>query len=159
MPAASVTAHLDGVREAHRALGSTIDGLGDSDLSVPSLLPGWSRAHVLAHLAANAESFVRIVAAAGRGETVVQYEGGAEGRAAGIESGARMPGSALLGWVRASAAELEATLGAASDAAWNGEGASVAGAASGASERMTSSSAQSGVPSASVSVSGEPQPQ
>lgn len=128
MPAASVTAHLDGVRGAHRALQSTIDGIGDSDLTVPSLLPGWSRAHVLAHLAANAESFVRIVDAAGRGETVVQYEGGAEGRAAGIESGARMPGSALLDRVRASAAALEATFEAASDAAWNGEGASVAGA-------------------------------
>jgi len=128
MPAAPVTAHLDGMREAHRALLSTIDGLGASDLEVPSLLPGWSRAHVLAHVAANADSFVGIVAAAGRGETAVQYAGGAEGRTAGIESGARMSASALLGWVRASSSELESALDAASDVAWRGEGASVAGA-------------------------------
>lgn len=128
MPAAPVAAHLDGVRESHRALRSTIDGLGDADLSAPSLLPGWSRAHVLAHLAANAESFVRIVAAAGRGETVVQYEGGAEGRAAGIEAGARMPAPALLDWVRTSASALESALDAAPDGAWRGEGTSVAGA-------------------------------
>lgn len=128
MPAAPVTAHLDGMREAHRALLSTIDGLGASDLEVPSLLPGWSRAHVLAHVAANADSFVGIVAAAGRGETVVQYAGGAEGRTAGIESGARMSASALLDWVRTSSSELESALDAASDVAWRGEGVSVAGA-------------------------------
>lgn len=128
MPAAPVTAHLEGMREAHRALESTINGLDGSDLPLASALAGWSRAHVLAHLAANADSFVRIVAAAGRGETVVQYEGGAEGRAAGIESGVRLPASALLDWVRTSAADLESALDAASDVAWRGQGASVAGA-------------------------------
>lgn len=128
MPAAPVTAHLDGVREAHRALLASLDGLDDAGLSRPSALPGWSRAHVLAHLAANAESFVRIVVAAGRGGTIVQYEGGAEGRTAGIESGACMPASALLDWVRTSASELESALDDASDRAWRGEGASVAGA-------------------------------
>ena len=128
MPAAPPDAHLDGVRASHRSLTASLDGLEERDLAAPSQLPGWSRAHVLAHLAANAASFVRIVAAAARGESVVQYEGGAEGRAAGIESGARMPAPALLEWVRASASELESALDAAPGTAWRGEGTSVAGA-------------------------------
>jgi maleylpyruvate isomerase len=37
----------------------TVDRLLDDDWSTPSLLPGWSRAHVVAHLALNAEALTR----------------------------------------------------------------------------------------------------
>lgn len=127
MPDADVIAHLDGVRDAHRGLLASIDGMGDADLAMPSLLPGWTRAHVLSHVAANADSFVRIVAAASRGESVVQYEGGAQGRAAGIEAGAALPALDLVERVRASARDLESALDGATDSAWLGAGTSVVG--------------------------------
>lgn len=41
--------------EAERRLVRTVDGLTDAAWSAPSALPGWSRAHVVAHLALNAE--------------------------------------------------------------------------------------------------------
>ena len=37
----------------------TVDGLDGDDWSAPSLLPGWTRAHVVAHLALNAEAMSR----------------------------------------------------------------------------------------------------
>jgi maleylpyruvate isomerase len=43
---------------AHR-LTRTVDGLQGEDWSGPSLLPEWTRAHVVAHLALNAEGMAR----------------------------------------------------------------------------------------------------
>jgi maleylpyruvate isomerase len=54
---------------------------------MPSLLPGWTVGHVLAHVARNAESHRRRAEAAVRGELVEQYVGGYAGRAAEIEQG------------------------------------------------------------------------
>ncbi|MET0910545.1 MAG: maleylpyruvate isomerase N-terminal domain-containing protein, partial [Ilumatobacteraceae bacterium] len=51
------------------------EGAG-ADAELPSLLPGWTRGHVLTHIARNADSFVRLLEAAGRGEVVTQYAGG-----------------------------------------------------------------------------------
>ncbi len=42
----------------------------------PSLLPEWSDGHVLTHLARNADSVVRRMEGAARGELVDQYPGG-----------------------------------------------------------------------------------
>ena len=39
----------------------TVDGFHGPDWSAPSLLPGWSRAHVVAHLALNAEALTRVL--------------------------------------------------------------------------------------------------
>lgn len=72
-----------------------------------SLLPGWTVAHVLAHLAGNAESMVRRVNAARRGETIEHYIGGAAGRAADIETGARRPIDELITDVVESASRLD----------------------------------------------------
>lgn len=43
------------ITEATNRLVRTVDELRDDDLRAASLLPGWSRAHVVAHLALNAE--------------------------------------------------------------------------------------------------------
>ena len=44
------------LRDADHRLVRTVDGLSDEQLAAPSLLPGWTRAHVVAHLALNAEA-------------------------------------------------------------------------------------------------------
>jgi maleylpyruvate isomerase len=45
--------------EAAARMVRAVDRLQDDEWSVPSLLPGWSRAHVVAHLALNAEGLAR----------------------------------------------------------------------------------------------------
>jgi maleylpyruvate isomerase len=47
---------LDHLSEAGQRLTRTVDSLHADDWSHPSLLPGWTRAHVVAHLALNGEA-------------------------------------------------------------------------------------------------------
>jgi maleylpyruvate isomerase len=47
---------LDDLAEAGQRLVRTVDGLRGDDWRAPSLLPGWTRAHVVAHLALNGEA-------------------------------------------------------------------------------------------------------
>jgi maleylpyruvate isomerase len=98
------------VRLAHRALLDHLDALAGTpagDASLPSLLPGWTRGHVLTHIARNADSFVRVLNAAENGDVVAQYEGGAEGRNADIEAGAPRPWDDQLADVRAACDRLD----------------------------------------------------
>ncbi|HEU4567272.1 MAG TPA: maleylpyruvate isomerase family mycothiol-dependent enzyme [Marmoricola sp.] len=43
------------LHESEQRLVRTVDSLADDEWPQPSVLPGWSRAHVIAHLALNAE--------------------------------------------------------------------------------------------------------
>jgi maleylpyruvate isomerase len=98
------------VHDAHRALGDHLEAMTGgpgADPSLPSLLPDWTRGHVLTHVARNADSFVRVLDAARRGEVVTQYEGGVAGRNADIEAGAPREWDALVADVQSSAARLE----------------------------------------------------
>ena len=79
----------------------------DEDCRVPSLLPGWSRGHVLAHWARNADGQTRMLQAAMRGEVVGQYPGGDPQREADIEAGAARPAPVLLQDVRAALDRVE----------------------------------------------------
>jgi maleylpyruvate isomerase len=45
--------------DAAQRLNRTVDGFQGDDWSAPSLLPDWTRAHVVAHLALNAEGLAR----------------------------------------------------------------------------------------------------
>jgi maleylpyruvate isomerase len=72
-------------------LQQAVAWLSDAEVFAPSRLPGWTRGHVLTHLARNAEGHVGMLEGALRGEPVPQYAGGADGRAADIEAGAKRP--------------------------------------------------------------------
>lgn len=50
---------FDLLRDANSRLVRTVDGFHGDDWGAPSALPGWSRAHVVAHLALNAEALAR----------------------------------------------------------------------------------------------------
>ena len=67
-----------------------VDGLTDTDLGEPSLLPGWTRAHVVGHVARNAEGMVNLVAWALTGEATPMYPSMAA-REAAIEEAASLP--------------------------------------------------------------------
>ena len=97
---------ISGAQAAYTRLEASLPDMTDSAAREPSLLPDWSRGHVLAHLARNADSHVRLLAAVEEGQLVEQYVGGAEGRASDIEAGAGRAVQALVEDVAASAQRL-----------------------------------------------------
>lgn len=113
---------IDGCRASHRRLSATLDGLDDATVRRPSRLPDWTVGHVLTHLARNADSHVRILDAATRGEMVEQYAGGYAQRAADIEAGAARPADELVADVQATALALEDRWRSMPPEAWSGAG-------------------------------------
>ncbi len=61
--------------------------LADEAFVAPSALPGWSRAHVLSHVARNADALGKLVETALTGEVVPMYAS-PEARDGDIEAGA-----------------------------------------------------------------------
>ncbi|MFE4195546.1 maleylpyruvate isomerase family mycothiol-dependent enzyme [Paenarthrobacter sp. NPDC056912] len=59
--------------------------LDESSIAQPSGLPGWTRGHVLAHLAGISNAMARQLEYARRGETVELYDGGMDGRTKAID--------------------------------------------------------------------------
>jgi maleylpyruvate isomerase len=101
-----------GAAAAHQGLLAMLDErltAGALDGSSPSRLPGWTIGHVLTHLARNADSIVRVLAAAERGEIIDRYEGGQARRDAEIEAGAPRSAEALVADVRNTIWSLEQT--------------------------------------------------
>jgi uncharacterized protein (TIGR03083 family) len=78
------------VGAASEQLMATAAKLTDDDLREPSRLPGWTRAHVLAHLIRNTDSCWNLLEWARTGVEVPQYPSN-EAREAGIEANARRP--------------------------------------------------------------------
>ncbi|TDB99512.1 maleylpyruvate isomerase family mycothiol-dependent enzyme [Micromonospora fluostatini] len=75
------------VDEATTRLLRVAESFTPADVAAPSLLPGWTRGHVLAHLARNADGFVNLLTAARTGEPIPMYASVAA-RNADIEAGA-----------------------------------------------------------------------
>lgn len=67
------------------AVAGALDRLADDDLRAPSRLPNWSRAHVVAHLARNADALVNLLTWARTGVETPMYPS-REARDAGIET-------------------------------------------------------------------------
>jgi maleylpyruvate isomerase len=123
----ALDATVAGCASAHQALLAQLDALladgtlSDERVGAPSLLEGWTVGHVLTHIARNAEGFTGILAAADRGEIVDQYEGGVEGRVAGIEAGAGRPAIEQVADVRRTIWALEQQI-AVTTIGWEGSG-------------------------------------
>ncbi|MEV6779711.1 maleylpyruvate isomerase family mycothiol-dependent enzyme [Streptomyces syringium] len=88
---------LDAVREATDRLLSAIGELDNAAVAEPSRLPGWSRGHLLAHLARNADALVNVL------EGRPMYVSG-EAREADIERDAPRPLKVQLADLRDSSA-------------------------------------------------------
>ncbi|MEU5836750.1 maleylpyruvate isomerase family mycothiol-dependent enzyme [Streptomyces diacarni] len=100
------------VRTATGQLLSAAVKLDPPEVTEDSQLPGWTRAHVLAHLARNADALVNVLA----GEPMYAS---AEARDADIEEGARRSLDELVDDVRAGSSRLESAFAALGDADWN----------------------------------------
>lgn len=85
---ALLQAGLDEMVAATDRLLVTVDAMDEGQLHGPSLLPGWSRGHVLTHLARNADGLVNLATWARTGQEIPMYAGGRAGRDADIEAGA-----------------------------------------------------------------------
>ncbi|MFE0387199.1 maleylpyruvate isomerase family mycothiol-dependent enzyme [Streptomyces bungoensis] len=88
------------VREATERLLTAAAALDNASLAQPSRLPGWTRGHVLAHLARNADALVNVL------EGRPMYESAAA-RDADIERDAPRPVDVQLTDVRESGARLQ----------------------------------------------------
>ncbi|MEU8570576.1 maleylpyruvate isomerase family mycothiol-dependent enzyme [Streptomyces pathocidini] len=86
---------LAAVREATGRLLTAVRKLDDAAVREPSRLPGWSRGHVLAHVARNADALVNVLTSARTGERIPMYVS-TEAREADIERGAGRPLAAHL---------------------------------------------------------------
>ncbi len=104
-------ATLPWLREGTAHLLAVVDELSDDDLRGPSALPGWTRAHVVGHLARNAEALGRLTVWAATGQETPMYAD-REQRAAEIERSAALPASTLRDQLAATAATLDAALAA-----------------------------------------------
>ena len=86
----TMTAHpdlagaLDALHQSEQRMLRTVDSLAAEDWAGPSVLPGWTRAHVAAHLALNAEGLAGALDGLARELEVPVYESG-EKRDADIE--------------------------------------------------------------------------
>jgi maleylpyruvate isomerase len=115
-------ATLDRGLELAATSPSTLGALSDAACRAPSLLAGWSRAHLLSHIARNAESHVRMFQAATRGEVSEQYPGGKPTRNREIDKGSTKSAEQLVVDVRTSIYLLEAAWAAATETTWLGHG-------------------------------------
>ena len=118
----ALDAQVTGCASSHQRLLQSLDSLTDEQCRQPSLLPGWSRGHVLTHLARNAESHARMFAAATRGEESEQYPGGKPVRDAAIQNGAHRSAAELVADVRVTIYALEAAWASATTTTWAGHG-------------------------------------
>lgn len=91
--------------------------LADEAFGAPSLLPGWTRAHLLSHLARNADALVNLLDWARTGIPTPAYPG--EGRrAADIEAGALRPVAEIRADVVMSSDRLAAAVAGMPAEAW-----------------------------------------
>ncbi|MFQ4148400.1 maleylpyruvate isomerase family mycothiol-dependent enzyme [Arthrobacter sp. LAPM80] len=76
---------MDRLKAAADNVSVKLGGLSDADILAPTDLPGWTRGHVLAHIAHVSNAVARQVEYALRGELVDFYDGGQGGRTQAIE--------------------------------------------------------------------------
>ncbi|MFB7122429.1 maleylpyruvate isomerase family mycothiol-dependent enzyme [Kitasatospora xanthocidica] len=116
-PRSAADSWLGQVEESTGRLLRTVAGLKPDAVAEPSALPGWTKGHVLAHLARNADSLVNLLTGARTGTDVPQYASH-EARDQDIERDAPRPLDAHLADLRASHERFLAAAAQLTDDAW-----------------------------------------
>src|ERR671939_294815 len=104
--------------QGQRAVAGALARLTDDELRQPSALPGWSRAHVVAHLARNADALVNLCSWARTGVETPMYPS-RQARDAAIEATATLPPDALRADFRDAEARLAEAAAVLPDRAWS----------------------------------------
>lgn len=119
-PPATPTRELVWARRGTAYFARKLGELTDAELDRPSLLPGWSRRHVIAHVGYNARALSRLMRWAHTGVETPMYPS-PEHRDAEIRQGATLPAHALRSLFEHTAAHLDAEWRDLPDTRWNAE--------------------------------------
>jgi maleylpyruvate isomerase len=106
------------VDNATRHLLDSLSDLADRQVLEPSLLPGWTRAHVLTHIARNADALVNLLTWARTGEKIPMYPS-REARNADIEAGSRRGAAELRDDIARSHLRFREAVNSVDTTAWN----------------------------------------
>lgn len=117
---ASVQTTRDWVSGGTALFVSALASLDDVQLAEPSGLPGWSRAHVIAHVDGNARALSNLVTWARTGVETPMYTSN-EQRNADIAAGAALPAATLRERFAESTSSLESGFDSLSDSAWSAD--------------------------------------
>jgi uncharacterized protein (TIGR03083 family) len=104
-------------REGYTSFVRAVHRLSDQEYRAPCRLPGWTRAHLIAHVAANADALNNLVGWARTGVATPMYSSPDE-RAAGIAKGQSTPTHELRDWLTGSQAELDDRMAELTEAQW-----------------------------------------
>ena len=120
------TAAIDTCRRSHRGLVDALRPLTDDDLRTPSLLPRYSRGHVVAHVINKVNAHVRLFDGARVGETRRLHPEGYDADAA-AGAAARRSSSILHADLERALGQLEAAWDALDDELWDRQAIMTAG--------------------------------
>jgi maleylpyruvate isomerase len=105
------------IDDATARLADASEEMTDEDAAGPSLLEGWSRAHVLTHVARNADALRNLLIWARTGVETPAYAAPGE-RDAGIEAGAGRTAAELAADIRESGAAFSAEAAMLTEQSW-----------------------------------------
>jgi maleylpyruvate isomerase len=108
------------VTAAHDRLLRTVERMRPEQVFEPSALPGWTRGHVLSHIARNADALGNLLRGARTTQPIPMYPS-PEARDRGIEDGAKRALDEQLADLRASALRFAAEVEAMPETAWDAE--------------------------------------
>ncbi|TDP89376.1 maleylpyruvate isomerase family mycothiol-dependent enzyme [Labedaea rhizosphaerae] len=117
-PGGQVAVAMKAVRMGTELLTDAVAGLDEDSGKAPSLLPGWTRAHVMSHLARNADALVNLLTWARTGIEHQMYASKAD-RDADIEEGAQRLVQVIKEDLLAAGQRFEFAVGALSDSEWS----------------------------------------
>jgi maleylpyruvate isomerase len=114
---AEINVLLDAVNESHAHIERSLEGLTDEQARADSLLPGWTRGHVVTHIARNADALVNLTVWVRTGVETPMYPS-REVRAATIEAQSGRPASELIADVHEANRRFMAAVEGLSDEDW-----------------------------------------
>lgn len=120
------SAEIAACRSSHQRLLAHLAPMTDDDFSTPSLLPGYTRGHVVAHLTNKTNAHVVLVDGAGEGETRQLHPTGYDPDLA-ADIGARQTADQLRANLQQSFTQLEAAWDALDATLWDRQGIMMAG--------------------------------
>lgn len=104
--------------EATARLLRSVEEMTPEQVLQPSVLPGWTRGHVLSHISRNADALCNLLRGARTSQPIPMYPS-PEARDRGIEDGARRPPADQLADLRASGLRFTAACEAMPPEAWS----------------------------------------
>jgi maleylpyruvate isomerase len=110
---------LTGLELSAQAFTRTVDALTAEELAVPSLLPGWTRAQVVAHVALGGFGLARVIDGLVHDQSVAMYESD-EQRAADIDKLAQAEPSELREQLLAATTAFTVAVEAMQEEHWSG---------------------------------------